>query len=342
MVSSTRVEFTGSRGQPLAARLDLPAGPARGHALFVCDEDLVAASRISRALAEYGIAVLRFDVTADVEDVVRAADHLRTHLAAPTLLIGHALGGAAVLAARRRIPEVRAVATIAAPADPGPLGGDLAERIATLDAALLILHSPVDEQVGVDNARRVYDTARHPKSFISLDGADHQLTDPADATYAASVLAPWAARYALSKAAATRGGQVVVAESGVGPYGQRVTAGQHVLNADEPAPIGLDSGPNPYELLLSALGACTSMTLRMYADRKGWPLERVTVDLDHTRIHATDCADCETRTGKIDRIERTIHLEGDLDADQRARLLEIADKCPVHRTLRSEIDIRTR
>jgi len=228
------------------------------------------------------------------------------------------------------------VATIAAPAD------QLVERIATLDAALLILHSPVDEVVGIDNARRIYDAARHPKSFISLDGADHLLTDPEDATYAASILAPWAARYALGKAATTGGGQVVVTESGVGPYGQRVTAGRHVLTADEPTPIGLDSGPTPYDLLLSALGACTSMTLRMYAARKDLPLERVTVELDHSRIHATDCADCETRTGKIDRIQRTIHLEGDLTAEQRAKLLEIADKCPVHRTLTSEVDIQTR
>ncbi|HEX6445636.1 MAG TPA: OsmC family protein [Streptosporangiales bacterium] len=134
---------------------------------------------------------------------------------------------------------------------------------------------------------------------------------------------------------------VVVSESGTGPYGQRISAGGHELTADEPEPIGNDTGPGPYELLLASLGACTSMTVRMYARRKGWPLTKVTVWLRHSRIYAADCADCETEEGRIDRIERVIELDGGLDHEQRRRLLEIADKCPVHRTLRTEISVVT-
>jgi uncharacterized OsmC-like protein len=358
-----KVEFAGSRGAALAAWLELPAGTLRGYALFAYPftggQDQVAATRIARALTESGVAVLHYGRTdpagpdedsgaaafsAGVDDLVRAADHLRANFQAPFLLIGHSLDGAAVLAARHRIPEVRAAATIAAPADSDDMSQ--AERIADLDAALLVLHSPTDEVVSVDSARCIFDTARQPKSFVALDGADHLLTNPADAEYAAAVLAAWAGRYAPGSAGHRDGGtqaegSVVVAENGIGPLGQAITAGRHVLTADEPVPIGADGGPSPYDLLLAAFGACISMTVRMYANRKKWPLKRVTVRLRHSRIHAADCADCETRVGLLDRIDRTIQLEGDLDDDQRQRLLEIADKCPVHRTLRSKIDITT-
>lgn len=225
-----------------------------------------------------------------------------------------------------------------------------------LGAALLVMHSPNDETVGIDNARNIFDAARHPKSFVSLDGADHLLTRAADARFAASMLAAWASRYlddapptsapssAPSESSATPGieqGLVVVSENGQGPYGQHITAGRHLLNADEQTPVGHDTGPSPYDLLLAGLGACTSMTLRMYAARKKWPLEHVSVSLQHSRIHAADCANCETETGQLDRIERVIQLTGSLDAEQRQRLLEIADRCPVHRTLHSEVDVRT-
>ncbi|MFL6051422.1 MAG: alpha/beta fold hydrolase [Actinoallomurus sp.] len=401
-MQSKKVEFVGSQGTPLAARLELPEQQPRAYALFAhcftCNKDVVAAARISRALTEFGIAVLRFDFTglggsggdfgntdftSNIEDLVLAADHLRENFAAPSILIGHSLGGAAVLAAKHRVPEVRAVVTIAAPADPEHvlrllgdsraeieqqgeaevmLGGrafrirkqfldDIAaqpqaERIAKLGAALLVMHSPTDQLVGVDNARRIFDTARHPKSFVALDGAYHLLTKPADAGYLAAVLAAWAARYTLgpdhrTSADVPAEGYVVVAENGDGPLGQRITTGRHVLTADEPVPVGIDGGPSPYDLLLAALGACTSMTVRMYAERKRWPLKQVTVQLRHSRIHAADCADCETRAGMLDRIDRVIRFDGDLDEDQRRRLLEIADKCPVHRTLHSELDIRT-
>lgn len=393
---SQKIEFTGSQGEKLAARLELPDGDIWTYALFAhcftCGKDVVAASRISRALTEFGIAVLRFDFTglggsagdfantnfsSNIDDLVLAADHLRAKSSAPTVLIGHSLGGAAVIAAAHRIPEVRAVATIGALADPAHvlhligdshaeiadkgeadvvLAGrkfcirkqfldDIAEqpqaqRIRNLKAALLVMHSPTDEYVGIENARRIFDAAHHPKSFIALDGANHLLTTREDADYVANVLATWVTRYAV-KTDQPEEGRVVVAENGDGPFGQRVTVGHHVLTADEPAPVGNDSGPTPYDLLLAALGACTSMTLRMYADRKQWPLKQVSVHLHHSRIHAEDCADCETKTGMLDRIDRRIHIEGDLSPEQRQRLLEIADKCPVHRTLHSEIEIRT-
>lgn len=323
------------------------------------------------------------DFSSTVEDLVLAAGYLRDRFTAPALLIGHSFGGAAVLAATRHIPETRAVATIGAPADLGqvatPHRGDReeaeddgrvqvriagrpfrmrrdflddldaqpqAERIAALGAALLVVHSPVDEQVGIDHARRVFDAARHPKSFVAVDGADHLLTRLADADFVATVVAAWARRYTFeptseSTSARPAEGSVEVTDSGAGSLAQRIAVGRHVLAADEPEPAGADTGPSPYDLLLAALGTCTSMTVRMYAARKKWKLDNVRVSLRHTRVHATDCADCETRDGKVDHIDRMIRLDGDLDADQRQRLLEIADRCPVHRTLRSPTIIET-
>ena len=422
MSTSLKVTFSGGDGAVLAARLELPAGAApRAYAIFAhcftCGKDGFAASRTAGALTDHGIAVLRFDFTglgqsdgdfgntgfsSNVHDLVAAADFLRTQYAAPSLLIGHSLGGAAVLAARHRIPEVRAVATIGAPADPShvahllreahdtiqhegeatvSLGGrdfcvrrsfldDIADqpqaaRIHDLEAALLVMHAPLDETVGVDNARRIFDAARHPKSFIALDGADHLLTRRPDAEYAALVLAAWASRYLpeaepapvaesaetaasaetgeTAESASAESGEtpVIVTESGTGGLQQLVTAGRHHIVADEPVPTGGDTGPNPYDLLLAALGACTSMTLRMYANHKGLPLEKVTVSLRHGRIHAKDCEECESTAGFVDRIDRTIQIDGPLTQEQRDRLLEIADKCPVHRTLTSETIVRT-
>lgn len=401
--TTDRVEFPGSQGAPLAARLERPPGRPRAFALFAhcftCSKDVRAASRIARALAARGVATLRFDFTglggsggdfanttfrSNVEDLVRAADWLRETHGAPALLVGHSLGGSAVLAAAERVPEARAVATLGAPSDPGhvtkfleparealeregeaeveiagrsfrvrrELLEDLASarlepRIRGLRRALLVLHSPLDAVVGVEHATRIFTAARHPKSFVSLDDADHLLSRAGDAEYAAEVIAGWAARYlpAEPEAEAPEAGEgeVVVAEGGDGRLAQVVRAGRHALAADEPvAAGGDDSGPTPYGLLLAALGACTSMTLRLYAERKGLPLERVSVRLRHEKVHARDCEECETRSGRVDRIEREIALEGALDGDARARLLEIADKCPVHRTLHSEVRIESR
>lgn len=402
---SEKITFAGSQGEPLAARLDLPDGAVRACALFAhcftCSKDTLAAARIAGALAEKGIAVLRFDFTglggsggdfantdfsSNIADLVKAADYLRAEHGAPSLLVGHSLGGAAVLAAAGEIPEVKAVATIGAPADPAHVAGHFAaarpeieargeaeveiagrtfrigkgflddiegqkleHAIGGLRRALLVFHAPGDGVVGIENAERIYKAAKHPKSFVSLDDADHMLSRKADAAWVAGVLSSWAGRYIgsdepdVAPVEAPEEGQVTVEETREGHFTQQVRAGRHVMIADEPHAVGGDDrGPGPYNYLLAGLGACTSMTMRMYAERKGWPLERVSVSLRHAKIHARDCADCETAEGKIDEIEREIQISGDLDDQQRERLMEIADKCPVHRTLTSENRIRTR
>lgn len=401
-----RVEFPGSQGELLAGRLELPDGDPRAYALFAhcftCGKDAVAATRISRTLTSAGIAVLRFDFTglgqsggdfansnftSNVEDLVRAASFLRSTRDAPSILIGHSLGGAAVLAAAGSIPEVRAVVTIGAPADPrhvlGLIGDQLAglgssesveislggrpfrvgrqflddldsrsqlERAAHLSAALLILHSPTDQTVSIDNARGIFDAAHHPKSFVALDGADHLLTNATDAQFAAGIIAAWVTRYVPSLhtvISADTGspelepGMVRVAENGTGLYGQTITTTEHTIAADEPEPIGAGTGMSPYDLLLAGLGACTSMTLRMYAQRKKWPLEKVEVTLKHSRVHADDCANCDTAPALVEQIERTIVVFGDLSDEQCAALLAIADKCPVHRTLHANVSVST-
>jgi uncharacterized OsmC-like protein/alpha/beta superfamily hydrolase len=401
-VRTERVEFTGAQGDILAARLDRPGTRPRAFAVFAhcftCSKDVRAATRIARSLAEHGIATLRFDFTglghsegefanttfsSNVGDLVAAADYLRANHGPPRLLVGHSLGGAAVLAAAAEVPDAAAVATIGAPSDPAHVTGlfdgaleaigargeaevriagrgfrirrafldDIAEQRLTaglgeLRKALMIFHGPFDQTVGIDNAARLFEAARHPKSFVSLDRADHMLSDPADAAYVGTVLAAWAERYIEAPARPALGdtgaGTVVVAETGESRFAQAIAAGGHRLRADEPlARGGGDSGPDPYELLLAALGACTNMTLRLYAERKGLALARASIRLRHEKIHAEDCAECETREGKVDRIERRITLEGDLDAGARDALLRIANRCPVHRTLRGEVVIDT-
>ena len=212
-----------------------------------------------------------------------------------------------------------------------------------MNKPLLVLHSPSDKSVAIDEARRIFDAVRHPKSFVSLDNADHLLTRREDAEYAADVIGAWSRRYVTTRPDHEPTDTGVSVSEGADKYLQIIQAGQHVLEADEPKSIGGgDRGPSPYELLLAALGTCTSMTLRMYADRKGWPLEHTRVRLSHSKIHAKDCENCDTKLGYVDRIERVIELDGRLDDQQRARLLEIADRCPVHRTLTSEVSIVTR
>jgi uncharacterized OsmC-like protein/fermentation-respiration switch protein FrsA (DUF1100 family) len=400
-----RFQFTDEGGHQLAASLDLPEAEPIAYALFAhcftCGKDVLAAKRIAVTLAAKGIAVLRFDFTglgssegdfanstfsSNVADLVRAADHLHETRKAPAILIGHSLGGAAILAAAGQIPEARAVVTIAAPSDPVHVTGlfrdriedirkrgkvevslagrpfhitrdfldDIAEHglmahVTNLHKALLIMHSPTDDTVGIDNATRIFVAAKHPKSFVSLAGADHLLDGKRDAAYVADVIAAWATRYldpvASEQVAAPSDAprMVVVRETRANKFQQTVSIGPHRMLADEPmAAGGEDTGPGPYDFVLAGLGACTSMTMRLYADRKSLPLERTTVTLRHSKIHAQDCADCETRQGMLDQIERVIAMEGNLDAEQRKRLLEIADKCPVHRTLTSEIRIVTR
>jgi uncharacterized OsmC-like protein/alpha/beta superfamily hydrolase len=395
-----RIEFPGTGGDALAARLELPAERPRAYVLFAhcftCGMNVFAARRIAERLTDLGFAVLRFDFTglgasegdfantnfsSNVDDLVQAADYLRRAHRAPDILVGHSLGGAAALMAAGRIPEVRAVATIGAPADPGHVahlfgaasaeieaageaeielagrtfrirkqflddlkGQRLEDAIRAMRKPLAVFHSPIDDIVGIDNAAAIFRAAKHPKSFISLDTADHLLTRRSDAEYAATVLAAWSERFLPERERQdpVAEGVVVVRETGLGRFQNEIMAGSHRMLADEPASVGGDAtGPTPYGFLLSSIGACTAMTVRMYADRKGWPLARVSVTLRHEKIHAADCAECETTEGKIDRIERVIALEGALDDEQRQRLLEIADKCPVHRTRHAEVQVLT-
>jgi putative redox protein len=397
---STKIAFPGSAGTTLAARLDAPDTRPRAYALFAhcftCSKDTKAATYIARALVEAGIAVLRFDFTglggsegefantnfsSNVEDLVAAAAFMRERYEAPRILVGHSLGGAAVIAAAEKIPEALAVATIGAPCEPRHVKkqfaasvdainaqGDAAvtlagraflirkqflddldsqaqrARIAALRRALIVFHSPIDRIVDIDNARRIYAAAKHPKSFVSLDNADHLVSRAEDGLYIGGVLAAWAQRYLPVPAALDRvaAGKVLVAERGAGKFANLVRTADHLIYADEPQSVGgTNTGLSPYDLLAAALGACTSMTLRMYADLRRLPLERVAVEVEHAKIHAQDCAECETKEGKIDRFARTIRLTGALDDAQCAKLLEIADKCPVHRTLHAEVQVTT-
>lgn len=399
-----KLEFDGHSGARLAARLDLPNGPVRAYALFAhcftCSKDIEAARRIGADLAREGVAVLRFDFTGlgasegefastnfstNLADLLCAVEFLRAHYEAPSVLIGHSLGGAAVLALAGTLVEVRAVVTIGAPADAahvlGKLGGSLdaisrdgsadvtlagrsfridrqfvedVQEHSLLDAVkvmrkpLLIMHAPLDEVVGIDNATKIFLAARHPKSFVSLDKSDHLLTDPADTAFAASVIAGWLSRYIVPDE--PQGSEAMehvrVMETGEGRFQNAVQAGRHRLFADEPESVGgLDTGPSPYDFLSIALGACTAMTLRMYADRKGLALGRISVDVSHAKVHMEDCIDCSDELkgkGRIDRFSRVISVEGEISDEIRDKLVEIAGKCPVHRTLERSSQVQTR
>lgn len=399
-MKTIKLSFPNSKGEMLAAKLDLPIGEhpsacALFAHCFTCSKNLLAVRNISRALTQHGFAVMSFDFTglgesegefadtnfsSNVGDLVSAAEYLAQNYQAPGLLIGHSLGGAAVLQAGPRIESVKAIATLGAPADPAhvrhhfqegeaeieekgsatvSIGGrpfrvkkqflddleasTIEEILPRLKKAILVMHSPQDTIVGIENAARIYQAARHPKSYISLDGADHLLSRKADSQYAGNMIAAWATRYidTHEQEKLVTDKQVVV-RTGANGYTTEIQAGPHSFLADEPASVGgADLGPTPYNLLNAALGACTSMTLRMYADRKGWDLQEVKVHLQHFKEHKADSEGASGGKQKIDVIERVIELEGELDGTQRARLLEIADRCPVHRTLHSEIEVRS-
>jgi uncharacterized OsmC-like protein/alpha/beta superfamily hydrolase len=309
--------------------------------------------------------------SSNVEDLVAAAAYMERELTAPAILIGHSLGAAAVLQAAHHISACRAVVTIAAPAElrhvmrhlkssieqlqeygsaEVTLAGrtftlrkkflddldrqNMEEVIATLDRALLIFHSPADTIVGAEDAARIYETAREPKSYVSLDGADHLLSRPEDSQYVGAVIAAWATRYLKVPAegepeeAAPRGQAVV--RTGQDRYHTDILIGPHSLVADEPESVGgTDAGPTPTGLLVAALGACTTITLRMYADRKQWPLEEIGVRLQHKKM--------KTGEPKTTEISQTLELVGPLSAEQRERLLQIAQRCPVHRALETGV-----
>lgn len=399
----TPVTIENAEGHTLRGTLDRPAGDVRATALFAhcftCSKDFKATNRIARALTESGIAVLRFDFTGlgqsagefsdsnfstNISDVIAAADWLGVELGGPELLIGHSLGGTAILAAAGRISSARALATIGSPASPAhvrhmlrgqedrirkdgeaevDLGGrpfqirrqfvedldshDIAADVANLRRPLMILHAPLDAVVEIDNASELFLAAKHPKSFVSLDDADHLLTREEDAVYVGRVLAAWASRYLrlgdiAETAKKTDETDVTTATTRAGGFRTDIVAAGHRLIADEPLSVGGSNlGPSPYDLLAAALASCTSMTLQMYARHKKLELRSASVSVEHDKIHATDCRDCESSEGRIDEFRRTITLDGDLTDDQRQRMLEIADRCPVHRTLHAEVKIRS-
>lgn len=399
-MNSSRISFPNGRGQELAARIELPVNQAP-HAwavfahCFTCSSSLAAVRNISRALNQKGYGVLRFDFTglgrsggefadtnftSNISDLLAAANWLEEHYEAPALLVGHSLGGAAVLSAAYELPSVKAVATIGAPFTPAHvsqhfaedletiqregiatvnIGGrpfkiarqflddlqeqQLEDKIKDLNAAVLILHSPQDTTVSIDEAAKLYQAAFHPKSFVSLDGADHLLTREADARYAGEIIASWSGRYiTVPEQAPLKSEKDVAVRLGQEGYTTEVMVRQHALLADEPVKIGgKDYGPGPYELVAAGLGACTAMTIQMYARRKKWIVEEVEVHIDHRKDYATDLQAIEKPESKIDHFDRTIILKGDLTDTQRARLMEIADRCPVHRTLHGDVEVNT-
>jgi len=400
MPTRQKIEFPGSGGTALAGLLETPDAPPLATALiahcFTCGKDIAAASRIARALVKHGYAVMRFDFTglgnsdgdfantnfsSNVQDLIAAADYLRSNNLAPSILIGHSLGGTAVLNAADAIPESLGVVTIGSPADAQHVSHQFAcdidtinaqgeaevnlagraftikkqflddisntsvERISKMKKALLVLHSPVDETVSVKEAERIYKAAHHPKSVVSLDNANHLLTRAEDAEYVASLISSWSSRF-LSSADDTRPsvakGEVSVSERDH-KFMIDVFTDAHHWRADEPTSVGgNNTGPDPYEHLLAAVGSCTAMTVRMYAERKKWPLEDVRITLRHGREHLTDCENCDDTPTKLDVIEREITFVGDLDDEQRERLMQIADKCPVHKTLTGNLEIRSK
>ena len=400
MPTRERITFENKSGIKLAASLELPDRPTNIFALFAhcftCGKDIAAASRIARTLAANNIGVLRFDFTglgssdgdfsntnfsSNIEDLLSAAKYLRDHYSAPQLLVGHSLGGTAVLNTAADIPECKAVVTIGAAATAdhvmklfakdvkkieteGSAEVNLAGRhfyikqqfindlkarsvenqTSKLRKALLIFHSPQDDTVAIDQAGLIFTAAKHPKSFITLDGADHLLSKIEDAQYVANTLSAWASRYISQEIAvpvSVKKGEISVSE-GNHKFLREISSDNHQWLADEPKQMGGDDlGPDPYEHLFAALGACTSMTMRMYANHKGWPLEDVHVQLDHSRQHRDDCENCEDTSSKVEMITRTIKLSGPLDDGQRERIMEIANRCPVHKTLKGDLRINT-
>ena len=401
-MSLQKVTFYNKEGQQLEGRLELPANQLPHNFVlfahcFTCNKNLLAIKNISKSLSSNGFGVLRFDFTGlgesegdfadtnfsgNVEDLVAAAEYLQDTYKAPSLLIGHSLGGAAAIIAASEIASIKAIATIAAPSNPVHvknllrsnveeinlkgkavvnIGGrdftikkqfledletrTLAQIVRELRKPILIMHSPQDQIVAIKNAEEIYVAAHHPKSFISLDGADHLLSDKKDSSYAGSVISGWAKRYLeipQDKRISSEY-QVVASLDASDGFSTSMKVGNHYMMADEPEEFGgNDFGPSPYELVSAGLSACTAMTIQMYVKRKGWDLQNVEVHTSYSKSHAEDCQDCESPGAKIDTFHRELKLTGSIDEKQIQRILEIADKCPVHKTLHSETQVITR
>ena len=394
----TKVEFP-SQGQNLAGLLETPDQAVRAYVLFAhcftCGKDIAAASRISRFLVQHGFAVFRFDFTglgnsdgdfantnfsSNTEDLLAAARFLEEHYQAPQLLIGHSLGGAAVLAMAAQLPEVKAVVTIGTPFEAShvvhnfnahldtietdgqakvilgareftikkqfldDLRGQTTEHIQRLNKALLVMHSPIDVTVDISDAEKIYKAAKHPKSFVSLDTADHLLSKSIDSEYVAQTISGWASRYIPVPPVSRRTlatGHVLVAELDH-KFQQEVFTDHHHWFADEPTKVGgQNAGPDPYEHLLAALGTCTAMTIRLYANHKKIPLERVEVSLSHERNYLEDAGKAAEQNPQIEALIRKVQLVGPLSDSEKTRLMEIADRCPVHRTLHNNPHVVT-
>lgn len=399
-MNSSKVSFQNKNGDQLVGRLELPLNQQPHNFVlfahcFTCNKNFLAVKNISASLTAKGFGVLRFDFTGlgesegsfadtnfsgNVQDLLAAAEFLNSEYKAPALLIGHSLGGAAVLYAANELESVKAIATIGAPSTVQHvqhllrdnlqtiesagmatvnIGGrpfsikkqfvedletkDLQEIVKNIDKSILILHSPQDKIVGIKNAEELYTAAKHPKGFISLDGADHLLINKEDSRYTGEVIGSWAYRYLeIPEEQKIKTEHEVVAHLGAEGFTTEIQAGHHHLVADEPTAVGGNNyGPTPYQLLSAGLAACTSMTIQMYARRKGWKLERVETHVNYSKEHAADCEACEAENSKIDTFRRDLIIEGELDEKQIKRILEIADKCPVHRTLTSDSQIIT-
>lgn len=394
-----KVTFTNREGEELVGRLELPIDQ-RPHNFvvfahcFTCTKNLIAIRNIARELVREGFGVLRFDFTGlgesegefentnfsgNVDDLVDAANYLKEEYTAPTLIIGHSLGGSAAIFAAEQIPSVKAVAVISSPSNPEHvknlvkddietirkngkarvnIGGrdftlkkqflddiknhPLTEVVANFRKSLLILHSPQDRIVGIENAKDLFIAAWHPKSYISLDGMDHMLSGQENSHYVGKVITGWAMRYvSMPKGETLQSNKQVAARlDNTEKFTTYMKLGDHNALADEPTTYGGNNfGPSPYEYLSGALASCTAMTVQMYARRKKWNLENITVHIDHSKEHAVDCENCESSSAKIDTFTKTIKIEGDLTREQKERLMEIADRCPVHRTLISSVQI---
>ncbi len=401
-MSLQKITFQNKEGQTLVGRLELPVDQHPHNFVifahcFTCNKNLLAVKNIGKALTSSGFAVLRFDFTGlgesdgdfadtnfsgNVSDLIAAAEHLEKNFKAPTLIIGHSLGGAAALFAAAEIGSVKAVATIGAPSNPKHVQHLFKSNLAEIEKSgkaivnlsgrdftikkqflddlehkslpnvveglrkpLLILHSPQDDTVGIKNAEEIYVAARHPKSFVSLDGADHLLMRKEDSQYVGKVIAGWSQRYvSIPKNNSLKTKHQVVASLGIEDgFTTNMKVGSHFMIADEPKDFGgNDYGPSPYELVSAGLSACTAMTIQMYTKRKGWKVDLVEVHTSYAKSHAEDCENCETDNAKIDTFHREITLAGDLDEKQKIRILQIADKCPVHKTLHSKTQVITK